>query len=210
MQALFIADKFPIAEVNVGFEMVNTISRMGADFLSNAGGGGDRIIKMLGSLGNVKANPIGALHTLNDMKARGYLTDGVKFEATESVSYFKTDRRTDVRIIKTDGDVLRVEYKGSKSLGGRVPYNNNEFLNDVMIFLDKGEDFEWVLAKGFHDLGPMAAKMKNGLNSELLKAEVAKKFTKDTRKYNDAIEKIKKMNSDLNTIPNKYLRLGEY
>ncbi len=216
MQALFIADKFPVAEVNTGFEMVNTISRMGAGFLAKTGDGGNGghvIIKMLGSLGVIKANPTGALHTLNDMKARGYLTEGAKFEVTEPSRFFGVKRRTDLKIPKKINGIetfLRTEYKGSKSLGGRNPYNNKEFLYDVMIFLDKNESFEWVLAKGYHDLAPVAKSMIAGLNSKALEEAVAKQFTKGSDAYLDAFEKIEDMIDVLRHHPNEYLRFGAY
>ncbi len=157
--ALFKGSKFPLEEVNGALEMVNTISRMGDDYLKI--NGGDRIVKMLGALGDARTNPIGAVHTLNDIKATDSLSNFSHFEFDEFAPYFTElakvngARRTDFKIVNADGSVLRVEYKGSKAAKPGNPFNKHEVLNDVMILLDKGEDFVWVLDKG-HDLSKTA------------------------------------------------------
>ena len=209
-KAMF-SGKFTVQEINTALEVANTISHMGPDFLkpvTQGGHGGDTIIKMLGSNGR-KTNTIGAVHTLNDMNNMGYLTDKSYFEFIETADYFKVGRRTDLKLTRPDGSVLRVEYKGTKNNSPGNPYKQSEFLNDVMIYLDKGEDFVWVLAEG-HKLESTALKMKTALDSELLEKAIIREFGKDTAKYNQAYDKVEKMIASLNQFPNEFLRKGAY
>jgi hypothetical protein len=152
---------------------------------------------------------------LNDIKATDSLTSLSHFEFDEYAPYFTElakangARRTDFKIVNADGSVLRVEYKGSKAASPGNPINKLEFMNDVMILLDKGEDFVWVLDKG-HDLSKTANSMKNALKSEQFEEALLNHFKNDKPGFDKAMKKVDNILFILNTLPNKYLRKGAY